>query len=78
MGGNTSTDTQDFDEKVEIGKEDGIKRFDYGATALAGFRFNSGFLLSAGYDYGLANIYFGNDGAVTKTRTFTVSAGFSF
>ncbi len=79
LAGQTMTTREDINEKLEIGSEEGINRFDYGATGLLGFRFNNGILLSANYDLGLANIAgnTNNEGKL-KTRTIGVSIGFSF
>ncbi|MDT3405048.1 porin family protein [Mucilaginibacter terrae] len=69
----------DVDPNVEIGTQDGVKRLDYGVTGLAGFRLNNGFLVSANYDYGIANINGDkNSQGKAKTRTITLSLGFSF
>jgi hypothetical protein len=79
INGKTTTVREDFDEKVEIGSDDGIKRFDYGATGLAGFRFSNGISVNATYDLGLANISGGSsDEGKMKTRTIGFSLGFNF
>jgi hypothetical protein len=79
VAGKTETERQDVNEKIEIGSEEGIKRFDYGVTGMAGFRFNNGLLLSANYDLGLANISgAASENGKLKTRTIGISLGFSF
>ena len=77
----------DYNLKIEIGKDhsgrmddynaSGIKRMDFGATALAGFAFNNGLLFNMNYDLGLTNIRSGNYGTI-KTRTIGFSLGFNF
>ena len=79
FGGNTTTQREDINQKVEIGSDGGIKRFDYGATGLAGFRFTNGVSLNATYDLGLANISGGDsEGGKMKTRTIGLSLGYNF
>ncbi|MBS7563546.1 PorT family protein [Mucilaginibacter sp. Bleaf8] len=76
-GQNTVEQREDMDEKIEIGKDSGIKRMDYGITGLAGFRFNNNLSLNVNYDLGLANINNGDDTKM-KTRVIGVSIGYSF
>lgn len=79
INGQTRTEREDINQKIEIGSDDGIKRFDYGATGLAGFRFSNGVSVNATYDLGLANISGGNsDEGKLKTRTIGFSLGFNF
>ena len=68
----------ELDSDATIGKDGSIKRLDYGATGMAGFRFNNGLLISANYDLGLANINMSSNEGKIKTRTIGVSIGFSF
>ncbi|MET3980428.1 hypothetical protein ABIB62_003029 [Mucilaginibacter sp. UYP25] len=56
---------------------DDLKRMDYGVNILAGFAFNNGFQLSAGYGYGLTNIAPGQNDNKIKNRVFNVSVGYS-
>ncbi len=78
-GLNTITETENFDDKIEIGSDGGIKRTDFGATGLVGFRLNNGLSISANYDLGLVNTS-GADSSEgkMKTRSYGVSLGFSF
>ncbi|MES2265677.1 MAG: porin family protein [Bacteroidota bacterium] len=54
-----------------------IKRMDFGVNALAGFAFNNGFQLSAGYGYGMSNVWHEDSNAKVKNRVFNVSVGFA-
>lgn len=78
-GTQTSTQSHNVDEKVNFGGSDtsDVKRTDFGASAMVGFKFSNGFLISARYDLGLSNIAPGTDADV-KTRVFAVSVGYSF
>ena len=78
IDGEVISDSDATSEDLEIGSNGDIKRLDYGATGLIGLKFNNGLLLSANYDYGLANIYAPGEGQKMKTRTIGVSVGFSF
>lgn len=75
----TVTRTSAIDDKVNFGDSDtsDVKRVDYGVSAMIGFKFNNGFLISAYYDLGLANIAPTSDADI-KTRVFGVSVGYSF
>lgn len=54
-----------------------IKRMDYGLQGVAGFQFNSGFLIGLNYDLGLANI--ANDSSIkSKNQVLGASIGFTF
>ena len=54
-----------------------IKRMDYGLQGIAGFHFDSGFLVGLNYDLGLSNI--ANDSSVkSKNRVLGASVGFTF
>ncbi|MGN6181740.1 MAG: porin family protein [Mucilaginibacter sp.] len=74
----TVTRTNKIDHKVNYGSSDSsdVKRMDYGASVMAGFRFKNGFLISACYDLGLSNI--APSDADVKTRVFSVSLEYSF
>jgi hypothetical protein len=71
-GSSTTTETS-----IDIGGNDGIKRTDAGLNALAGINFKNGLLFSAGYDYGLTNIWNGDDSKV-KNRVLNFSVGYAF
>ena len=80
---NATTENEPVNQKVKFGSDStsDVKRIDYGATVMAGFKFSGGFLISAFYDMGLANIaandYTGDDAKV-KTRVLGISVGYSF
>jgi hypothetical protein len=68
------TESQD----VEFGDgDDQYKRIDAGVTALVGFKFTQGALVSLNYDLGFTNISNQADNS-TKTRVFGVSVGYAF
>jgi hypothetical protein len=52
----------------------GLKKFDYGASALAGVRFNNGLFANLGYQLSLADISEGE--GKYKNQGFQVSVGF--
>ncbi|WP_114941296.1 outer membrane beta-barrel protein [Mucilaginibacter endophyticus] len=67
---------------AKFGNDDfsNFKRFDYGANAVAGFALNSGFMINAVYNLGIANIQ-GNDRYIyesTKTRSLGIALGYKF
>lgn len=76
----------DFDNNIKFGNnaDSEIKRFDYGLTALAGYKFNNGFLININYDFGLVNIASNtaNDdnesSSKAKTRVLGLSVGYAF
>ncbi|RVT98080.1 PorT family protein [Mucilaginibacter limnophilus] len=78
------TFTNEVEGDVTFGNEPGnVKRFDYGANALVGFKFYGGFVISANYDFGLAEIQNNTDdetGITTKvkTRVIGLSIGYEF
>jgi hypothetical protein len=70
-----------FSDDVTFGNDNGsdIKRTEFGATGLAGFRFTNGLSLNVNYDLGLSNIIPGeNLGGSLKNRVFGISLGYSF
>ncbi len=75
----STTETQNINQKVDFGSSDstGVKRTDFGASVMAGFKLKNGFLISASYDLGLSNISPTADADV-KTRVFSISVGYSF
>ncbi len=56
---------------------DDLKRMGYGVNALAGFAFNSGFQVSAGYGYGFTNVLPEQNDVKIKNRIFNISLGYS-
>jgi len=55
----------------------GYQNPDYGLNFLAGMQLNKKIAFDAGYDLGLANLYFSNT-TTLRNRTFSVSMGYSF
>ncbi|WP_413668751.1 porin family protein [Mucilaginibacter sp. Mucisp86] len=65
-------------EDVKFGSgQDEIKRTDAGLNAIVGFKFKTGFLINANYDWGLTNIT-NVDGIKLTNRVFGVSVGYAF
>lgn len=69
--GNVKTD-------IEWGGDNGMKRFDYGANFLVGYKFDNGFLVSGGYGLGLGNMMPKSVDSNMKqhNRTFSIGVGF--
>ncbi|RYF79312.1 MAG: PorT family protein [Chitinophagaceae bacterium] len=83
----TSTNPFDPSEKEEekvdaFKKEDdggaGYKRFDLSANAIAGYQFNSGLFVHAGYLLGLSNLVDSQDGESMKNRGLQLTIGYFF
>lgn len=55
-----------------------MKRFDYGANFLAGYKLSNGFLFNAGYGLGLANVWNLGDGVNVTNRVLSFGVGFQF
>jgi len=69
------------DTKIKFGSgDDEIKRFEFGANVLTGYKFKGGFMVSANYNLGLNNIQNGNSTEVgtIKNRYFAVKIGYIF
>ncbi|WP_114940294.1 MULTISPECIES: porin family protein [Mucilaginibacter] len=65
-------------EDIKFGSsQDQIKRTDAGLDAIVGFKFKTGFLINANYDWGLTNITNVN-GIKLTNRVFGVSVGYAF
>ncbi len=60
------------------GDNQDMKRFDAGVNFLAGYRFNSGLLLNAGYGLGLTNLDPGNTDRTYSNRVWSFGLGFQF
>lgn len=75
-GGSSFTNTSDASGAVTFGNGSGdVKSIDYGINILGGVQFQSGLILSAGYNIGLANL--SNDTSTsTKNNGFNISIGF--
>ena len=59
--------------------KDHLKRIDAGLTGFAGYEFNMGFFVTAGFQKGLCNIdNFDNDKNNLRNNTFTLSVGYKF
>ena len=90
IDGTTKQTTRQFmqDGSVDVTVEDlkafkkenqggaGLKKFDYGASALAGVKFNNGLFANLGYQLSLADISEGE--GKYKNQGFQVSVGFLF
>ena len=90
IDGTTKQTTREFmqDGSVDVTVEDlkafkkedqggaGLKKFDYGASALAGVKFNNGLFANLGYQLSLADISEGE--GKYKNQGFQVSVGFLF
>ena len=90
IDGTTKQTTRQFmqDGSVDVTVEDlkafkkedqggaGLKKFDYGASALAGVKFNNGLFTNLGYQLSLADISEGE--GKYKNQGFQVSVGFLF
>ncbi|MFA6087121.1 porin family protein [Mucilaginibacter sp.] len=80
------SDQNDFNIKAQFGNDNNsnFKSFDYGVNGIAGFQFNNGILVNAGYDLGLSNIQTNNILLnptfynSTKNRSFNISIGYMF
>lgn len=64
-------------EKIEWGKEDGFKRFDFGINTMVGYKLAGGFLINAGYGIGLMDMLHDNDSDV-KLHNRVLSAGIGY
>jgi hypothetical protein len=67
---------QSEDVKFGSGDEE-VKRTEFGANAIVGFKFKTGFLINANYDLGLSNIT-NDDTGKLKNRVFGISVGYAF
>lgn len=71
-------------DKIKFGSsDDEIKRIDFGANVLAGYKLAGGFMVSGNYNLGLSNIAnTGNDnpdeGGTIKNRYFAIKIGYVF
>jgi Outer membrane protein beta-barrel domain len=69
------------DTKITFGSgDDEIKRFEFGANFLTGYKTSSGFMFSVNYDVGLNNIQNGDasDVGTIKNKYFAVKIGYVF
>ena len=58
--------------------KDHLKRFDAGLAGFAGYEFNMGFFVTAGFQKGLYNIDNFEDDNKLRNNTFTLSVGYKF
>ncbi|WP_293915056.1 MULTISPECIES: porin family protein [unclassified Sphingobacterium] len=70
------TKTGDVKTDVEWG-DDGIKRFDFGINTMLGYKLSNGFLINAGYGFGLTDISGASNGSV-KNNVLSFGVGFQF
>lgn len=66
------------DRDIEFGNDGDMKRFDAGVNFLAGYRFNGGLLINAGYGLGLTNLAPGNTDRTYSNRVWSFGVGFQF
>lgn len=71
------TEETDAFKKEEDGGA-GFKRFDFGANAIAGYQFNNGLFINAGYLMGFGNVIDSEDGESMKNRGLQLTVGFMF
>ncbi|MGZ6519723.1 MAG: porin family protein [Bacteroidia bacterium] len=72
----------DDNQKIKFGSgADQVKAFDFGANAVAGYKFNGGFMVSGNYNLGLTKINnddgSGDAGAI-KNKYFSIKIGYMF
>ncbi|UOE51582.1 PorT family protein [Mucilaginibacter sp. SMC90] len=73
-----SKDDNGNSESIKFGSgQDEIKRTDAGLDAIVGFKFKTGFLINANYDWGLTNIT-NVDGIKLTNRVLGISVGYAF
>ncbi len=73
--------TVNYDEDVKFGSdeaEDHFKGFDFGLNILAGYKMSNGFLVTAGYNLGLADISVGDGEGSIKNNGFQIRLGYMF
>jgi len=75
----SGTGMPDDNEKIKFGSGgDEVKAFDFGANAVAGYKFKGGFMISGNYTLGLTRINnddgSGNDGTI-KNKCFAIKIG---
>lgn len=56
----------------------GFKRFDLSANAIAGYQFNNGLFVNAGYTLGFSNLVDSEDGESFKNRGLQLTIGYFF
>lgn len=78
LSGKEKNNSESFD--VEWGGDDGIKRFDFGANLLGGYKFDNGVLVTGSYGLGLANLAPKNDvdDLKLRNRMFSLGVGYQF
>jgi hypothetical protein len=73
---------KETEETDAFKKEDdggaGMKRFDFSANAIAGYQFNNGLFINAGYLLGFGNLVDSEDGESMKNRGLQLTVGFLF
>jgi Outer membrane protein beta-barrel domain len=78
----SGTGMPDFNEKIKFGSGvEEVKTLDFGANAVAGYKFKGGFMISGNYTLGLNKINnddgSGNDGTI-KNKYFAIKLGYMF
>lgn len=78
----SGTGLPDYNEKIKFGPgEEEVKPLDFGANAVAGYKFKGGLMISGNYTLGLNKINndagSGNDGTI-KNKYFAIRLGYVF
>jgi hypothetical protein len=78
----SGTGMPDFNEKIKFGSGvEEVKTLDFGANAVAGYKFKGGFMISGNYTLGLNKINnddgIGSDGTI-KNKYFAIKLGYLF
>jgi len=71
------TKTGDVKNDVEWG-DDGLKRFDAGINTMLGYKLANGFLLNAGYSFGLVDMSGSDGNGSVKNNVLSFGGGFQF
>jgi hypothetical protein len=70
--------TDNQNNNIVFGGDNGYKRSDFGANALAGIQLKNGLLFSVNYEYGLTNVYKSPNANTIKNRVLGFSVGYQF
>lgn len=75
----TEKETEEVDAFKKLdGEEAPFKRFELSANAIAGYQWNNGLYVNAGYLMGLSNLVESEDGESYKNRGLQLTVGFFF
>ncbi|MGJ1203888.1 porin family protein [Sphingobacterium lactis] len=77
--GTLGNNTGEFENDLKFsGDNKNMNLIDAGANFMAGYKFNNGLLLNAGYGLGLTNLNPNDNGDKSSTRTLSFGLGFQF